>query len=165
MCEICHGLSYVGVNKQHPTSTIFTMKRLLFVLLTILSLSSYASVFDEEHHYTKEEIEYYRLVQTITVIDWAQTVHIATESEHYREGNPLLGEHPSIATVHKFGLGRMVLQHLLFVTVPDSSRKTVMLEFAILGALAIIRNQHLGVDPYFKVPQAMPLIISYTWKF
>lgn len=163
--DIFHDLSYRCVNKQHNL-TRFIMKHVLWIMFfSILSSPVYSSIFNEEHHYTKEEIEYYRLVQTITIIDWAQTIHIASEPEHFEELNPFLGKHPSLTEVHRFGIARMAIQHLLFISAPDLYRKTAMIEFAILGALAVINNQHYGVDPYFKIAQSIPLVISYTWKF
>jgi len=159
--EIIHTFSYWYVNNilPHHTLRMSIQKLFLFILFFIPSLS-YA-----EDKYTKEQVDMYRLVQTITVIDWAQTIHIASESDNYSELNPLLDKHPSVQDVNRFVIKRMIVQHLMFALAPPSDKRNIMLEFAIIGGLCILRNQYLGVEPHFKAYQAIPLAISYTWKF
>jgi hypothetical protein len=109
----------------------------------------------------------YRTVQTITVIDWAQTINIVHSSGTYTEANPLIpgGGHPTENDIHKFVFARLIAQHLMYTSVKKENRFNMMLGISIIQGLAILHNQSIGCTPIFKAYQLIPLTIAYTWTF
>ena len=84
------------------------------------------------HAWTDTQKALYLSAQVATVIDWAQTRHIAKNPDKFQEVNPLIGKNPSTNKVDAFMAGRMVANHLIargindrrFQTIPCMHNKT-----------------------------------------
>lgn len=71
-----------------------------------------------------------------TLQDWAQTSKFLRDPEHFEEGNPLLGKHPSQAKMTGFGVLADAAQYAGYKALPDDYKTP----FALLSALASISN-------------------------
>jgi len=87
--------------------------------------------------------------QILHLIDWGQTLDIAAQPEHYREINPLMGDHPSRSRVNAY-MGASALAHLgITHFLPKSWRPYWQgLTIGMTGAL-VIHNFNIGLQVRF----------------
>lgn len=90
------------------------------------------------------------LLLLLVVIDWRQTLTIATErnddgSFRWHELNPLLGRHPSRGRVHAhFGIGAVLLALLAYL-LPVEYRQTFLVAACAIEGLIVARNHVIGI--------------------
>lgn len=118
------------------------MKRLLAII--VLALAPCLPVrAQEEWTGTQQALAATALV--LVAADWAQTRYIARNPDRFRELNPLLPEHPTVAQVNRhFALSiaaGAVLAHFL-----PSEWRTVFLGSVVVAEASIVgRNFKLGI--------------------
>lgn len=84
-------------------------------------------------------------LQTATVADYLQTRSISKMPERFREGNPLLGDHPSMARVNGVFLARVALQHYAVSVVPKDQMLYFLVPANIISWTVVARNEKYGV--------------------
>jgi uncharacterized protein YfiM (DUF2279 family) len=97
------------------------------------------------HAWTDTQKALYLSAQAATVIDWAQTRHIAKSPDKFQEVNPLIGKNPSTDKVDAFMAGRMVANHLIAHNISEEWRTPVLVGINIAYWGAVIHNDRIGV--------------------
>ena len=85
----------------------------------------------------------------LLVIDWAQTLMIARHPHRWREQNPILGPHPTVAQVHAYFVAVMVLL-ALFVAVMHDAGAWFCIPVGVMCAIQlefVVHNWRLGLKP------------------
>ena len=67
----------------------------------------------------------------LMALDYAQTMKIAREPEHYHEMNPILGRHPSEAEVSAYFASAYAIKTAVAVALPPEYRK--WWQYALIG--------------------------------
>lgn len=79
----------------------------------------------------------------LTVADWGQTLTIARNPTKYRELNPLLGEHPTVAEVNQHFIRGMILTGLLVYNFP--SIRTPLLGTIVALEFKVVARNHFTI--------------------
>ena len=86
---------------------------------------------------------------SVYAIDFSQTLKIAREPEHYRERNPLFGEHPSEGKVAAMFIGGYVAQTALVHILPSKYRPWAQYVFIGVSGACVINNFSVGLGVGF----------------
>lgn len=115
------------------------MKKTPLILALILT-SSLVFAFDE---WTKEDT--YREVawQTLNLIDWKQTLIIANNPDHYKEINPIIGEHPSRGKVNTYMAVGAVSHLAMSYVLPKEYR--VIFQYFTIGTSAYCVGNNISI--------------------
>ena len=114
------------------------MVRVVILCLALLALPAQA------REWTDEELRWGAALAVTRLVDWGQTRYIASHPHEFREANPLIGDHPSMAEVNRhfilssalmFGLAHYLPQH----------RLTVLRVWVAIGVGANLHNAAIGV--------------------
>jgi hypothetical protein len=85
------------------------------------------------------------VANTMIILDWAQTKHIATDDDYY-EANPILGKHPSASEVDNFFAASLLLTNLVGGFLPVVYQTTWFKVVSVTRAGVVAHNAYLGVD-------------------
>jgi hypothetical protein len=86
----------------------------------------------------------------LIVADWAQTRDIASRvspdgSRVYKELNPLLPEHPSMAQVNRHFVGGLVLHYALTEVLPQPYKRYFQMGTIVVQSGVVANNTNAGV--------------------
>lgn len=79
------------------------------------------------------------------VIDWRQTIHIASNPDRWYETNPMLGEHPDAGRVNRHFAVGAILSYLILDALPSETRTVVLGAGFVVEAAYVNRNVQLGI--------------------
>lgn len=106
--------------------------------LALLAMPAHA------HDWTDEEVRWGVALAVTRVIDWGQTRYIARHPNEFREANPFLSNHPSMAEVNRhFIVGNLLMfgaAHYL-----PQYRSTLLRVWVSIGVGANAHNAAIGV--------------------
>ncbi|GLT20807.1 hypothetical protein GCM10007933_02590 [Zoogloea oryzae] len=86
---------------------------------------------------------------TLTAADWSQTRNIARHPSRWHETNPLLGEHPTTATVDRHFIASAVLGAALLHALPSNVRDYALDAGLVLEVGCVANNVRLGIGIKF----------------
>lgn len=94
--------------------------------------------------YTPSETEAYLATAALLTVDWLQTRAIARNPHRWREKNPLLPEHPTVAQVNRhFAVGALLLGAAVYAW--PEHRMSVLAAVVAVEVLVVGRNHYLGI--------------------
>lgn len=117
------------------------MKRILVLLMLLSTTPTYA--FDKWDNFDKG------LAATsfaLKVMDWRQTRQIASDPVHYREMNPLLGDHPSKERVDLYFAASTIAEIGIAHILPSDWRKAWLLSWIALSGVMVMHNNSIGLS-------------------
>ena len=118
----------------------------LAALLFALSLGLPFGVAARE--WTTEEKWTGAAALTLSVIDWAQTRHIAKNPDKWRELNPMLPDHPTLGQVNRHFIQGLALTGIVAHFLPDH-RLTILRTVAAFQLGVTARNAFIGIRMEF----------------
>lgn len=110
--------------------------KLLIVLQLLLATTPAVAATERDWQLT---------ANTLLLIDWAQTRHIARSSQFY-ETNPILGAHPSSEDVDRYFAGSLLAINGLSALLPSSQRGYLFIAVAVAQAATVAQNQRIGIQ-------------------
>ena len=120
------------------------IRRAFFRSLVIALALGAAAGQAQAREWTTEEKWTGAAALTLSVIDWAQTRHIAKNPDKWRELNPVLGTNPSVGRVNTYFAmsiaGAAVAAHFMPKWRLPLLRTFVVYQFAVTA-----RNAHVGI--------------------
>ena len=116
------------------------MRKLLAAMLLAASLSAMAG-----DPWTDKQKALGAAFAAAYVIDWRQTLHIASNPERWHETNPLLGEHPDAWRVNRHFAAGAVLSYLILDALPSETRTVVLAAGFVVEAACVNHNLQLGI--------------------
>ena len=120
------------------------MRKLLAAILLAASLPAMAG-----DPWTDKQKALGAAFATAYVIDWRQTLHIASNPERRHETNPLLGEHPDAGRVNRHFMAGAVLSYLILDAVPSETRTVLLGAGFVVEAAYVHRNFQIGIGVGF----------------
>lgn len=114
-------------------------------LIAILLLSTLLSGCVLISSYTKEDYQRQSAYSVAHIVDWRQTVRIAKQPEVYHELNPLLGRHPSIAAVHAYMAGTLLLNWYVVDKLPREYKKPYQYFILSVEGGVVLHNFLIGL--------------------
>ena len=84
-----------------------------------------------------------------TVVDWAQTRHIADNPDRFHETNPIMGRHPSIGRVDRHFATSMLVGAVVLDALPSEYRDYALKAGLVLEVLVVSNNARIGVGVKF----------------
>jgi hypothetical protein len=85
-------------------------------------------------------------MNTMLVLDWGQTRHIANNPTRFHETNPILGEHPSLRKVDAYFLSSLAINNVLYWKVIPKKYRTAYGTAAGAWELGfVVRNNQIGI--------------------
>ena len=115
------------------------MRLIIFTCLLLLSTAVQA-----ERDWTTEEKVWGAATTTLLLMDYGTTRNIAHRPTEYREMNPLLGQHPSIAQVNLHFLVAIPAVLLTANYFPEYRREILMVVSAV-ELVAVSNNLRIGL--------------------
>ena len=113
-----------------------------FLAAILLAASLPASAGDP---WTTEQKALGAAFATAYVLDWRQTIHIASNPERWRETNPLLGEHPDAGRVNRHFAAGAIMSYLILDAVPSETRTVLLAAGFVVEAAYVNRNLQIGI--------------------
>lgn len=86
---------------------------------------------------------------TAYVLDWGQTRYIAKHPEKFREGNPVLGPHPSLSRVDNYFIAMGLVGYWIADALPRRYRKLLLYSALTVENGCVRHNQLVGVKLAF----------------
>lgn len=125
-----------------------TLIRILLMYCTMLLFFLFARNVQAQTEWTPTQIKMGAAALALHTVDWGQTRHIAKNPDHFRELNPILGEHPSLGQVNRHfiisGLLVAGLAHYL-----PQYRSNILKIYIGIQTINTIRNYHIGLKMDF----------------
>ena len=115
------------------------MRSIIVAILLLVSLSAHA-----ERDWTTEEKVWGATATTLLLMDYGTTRNIAHRPNEYRELNPLLGNHPSIAQVNLHFLVAIPAILLAADYFPEYRKEILMITSAV-ELVAVGNNLRIGL--------------------
>ena len=113
-----------------------------FLAAILLAASLPASAGDP---WTAEQKALGAAFATAYVLDWRQTIHIASNPERWRETNPLLGAHPDAGRVTRHFAAGAIMSYLILDAVPSETRTVLLAAGFVVEAAYVNRNLQIGI--------------------
>lgn len=85
---------------------------------------------------------------TFTLMDWAQTRHIARHPDRWRELNPLLPQHPTLGQVNRHFIRSIAAGAALVYFLPEY-RLPILKTITVVQFGVTARNAYLGIRMEF----------------
>jgi hypothetical protein len=121
--------------------------KIFIVLLILFILPAQSMAVDK---WEKKDIAMQIIFLGFRFADWRQTVTITKNPDRYWEMNPLLGRHPSAATVDVYFIGTSLLHTAIVHVLPQEYRKIFQgVSIAISGAFVVYNKFSIGIKMDF----------------
>lgn len=85
-------------------------------------------------------------MMTTAAIDYGQTMHIARNPKDHYEYNPVLGDHPSRASVRNAFLVGAIVKVIIAELLPSKYRKIWLCGWTIGSGAMVLRNHGQGIS-------------------
>ena len=102
----------------------------------------------EARSWTEAEKGWAAAAVTFTLIDWAQTRHIARNPDRWRELNPLLPQHPTLGQVNRHFIRSIAAGAALVYFLPEY-RLPILKTITVVQFGVTARNAYLGIRMEF----------------
>ena len=112
--------------------------RAILLCLCLVALPAHA------RDWTQEEKAWGAAVLATRLVDWGQTRYIATHPHEFREANPVLSNHPSLAEVNRHFIVGTALMFGAAHYMPQYRTQILQVWF-VIGVGANLHNAAIGV--------------------
>jgi hypothetical protein len=99
--------------------------------------------------WTQEDTKYQTAFIATALVDWGQTLYIASNPDEYKESNVLLGDHPSRDKVNMYFPCAIVLHTAVAVALPKDYRRVWQLIWIGIETGMIVHNTSIGIKVDF----------------
>lgn len=120
------------------------MRRPKILAAAALALGLHTAHAQSFRDWTNADLALLGVGSALHIVDWGQTRSIAQHPDQYRELNPLLPSHPSMAQVNAYMLGTLILWPIVADLVPEYRRGILGIWIAS-RALAVGHNYQIGL--------------------
>lgn len=95
--------------------------------------------------WTRGDVERQVVLETMLAIDWGQTLDIGNDPKRFHETNPLLGPHPSRATINAYMAAAMIGTYFLVDVTPRKWRGPLQTALILMELGVTTHNQYIGL--------------------
>jgi hypothetical protein len=99
--------------------------------------------------WTQEDTKYQTAFIATALVDWGQTLYIASNPDEYKESNVLLGDHPSRDKVNMYFPIAIGLHTAVAVALPKDYRRVWQLIWIGIETGMIVHNASIGIKVDF----------------
>lgn len=99
--------------------------------------------------WSEDQLRMGAALAAVTVVDWAQTRHIADNPDRFHETNPIMGRHPSIGRVDRYFATSILVGAVVLDALPSEYRDYALKAGLVLEVLVVSNNARIGVGVKF----------------
>ena len=107
---------------------------------TFLLLAAFCLFATTANAYTFDETDHkFLTLATYAMIDYQQSCEMFFERDGFKEVNPILGDHPTRASLMGFGIGSLALAYGVTKLLPENRFKTILVD-------SILATEQLNIE-------------------
>lgn len=115
------------------------MRKLILIILLLPFLVAW----------TQEDTKYQTAFIATALVDWGQTLYIASNPDDYKESNVFLGDHPSRDKVNMYFPCAIALHTAVAYVLPDKYRRYWQLFWIGYETGMVVHNTSIGIKVDF----------------